>query len=145
MNTIMSINDQSGIVNVLSSLGSLPDNIAEKAKNAMSVASLDSVKAKVELSNVQKQKPESDSATETTAENTETMKGQLRAMIATSQAILAALTTPDNSNSNGVNTSRSNTGAISLNNGSGSGQGGGNTLESSAFATINGKPPAKYT
>ena len=145
MNTIMSINDQSGIVNVLSSLGSLPDNIAEKAKNAMSVASFDSVRAKVELSNVQKQKPELDPATETTAENTEKMKELLRNMVATSQGILAALTTTDNSSNNGVSPSKSNTVAISLNSGTGSGQGGGNAFLSSAFAMNNGNPPASYT
>ena len=145
MNTIMSINDQSGIVNVLSSLGSLPDNIAEKAKNAMSVASFDSVRAKVELSNVQKQKPELDPATETTAENTEKMKELLRNMVATSQGILAALTTTDNSSNNGVSPSKSNTVAISLNSGTGSGQGGGNAFQSSAFAMNNGNPPASYT
>ena len=144
MNTIMSINDQSGIVNVLSSLGSLPDNVAEKAKNAMSVASFDSIRAKVELSNVQKQKPELDPATETTAENTEKMKELLRNMVATSQGILAALTTTDNSSNNGVSPSKSNTVAISLNNGTGSGQGGGNAFKSSAFAMNNGNPPANF-
>ena len=144
MNTIMSINDQSGIVNVLSSLGSLPNNIAEKAKNAMSVASFDSMKAKVELGSVQKQKQESDPATETTAENTEKMKELLRNMVTTSQGILAALMTPAKPSNNNVNNSTSNTGAINLNNGTGSGQGGGNAFASAAFAANNMNTPAYY-
>jgi hypothetical protein len=144
MTTIMSINDQSGIVNVLSSLSSLPNNIAEKAKNAINLTSVDSVKTKVELSNVQNQKPQSDPATETTAENTEKMKEQQRNMVATLQGILAALMTPAKPSNNNVNTSTSNTGAINLNNGTGSGQGGGNAFASAAFAANNMNTPAYY-
>jgi len=145
MTTIMSINDQSGIVNVLSSLSALPNNIAEKAKNAINLTSVDSVKTKVELSNVQNQKPQSDPATETTAENTEKMKEQQRNMIAALQGILAALITPAKSSNNNVNTSTSNTGAINLNSGTGSGQGGGNAFQSAAFAGNNMNAPANYT
>ena len=141
MTNIVSINGKSDVINVLSKLQLLSNNITDKAKNAVKLNSLDNITSQVQLNNVPDKNQKSDDGTEAIAENTEEMKKLLKNTVASLQGILAALNTQPKSSSNNANTSVSNTGAINLNSGSGNGTGRGLVFGASAYTGAVNPPP----
>jgi hypothetical protein len=141
MTNIVSINGKSDVINVLSKLQLLSNNITDKAKNAVKLNSLDNITSQVQLNNVPEKNQKSDDGTEEIAENTEEMKKLLKNTVASLQGILAALNTQPKSSSNNANTSVSNTGAINLNSGAGNGTGRGIVFGAMAYTGVV-NPPA---
>ena len=144
MKEIISINDASGIVNVLSSLSTLPADVANKAKNAaIGVNNMENLKTKVELNNIQNKKTTTDECMETVADNSEASLKKQGNIVDVLKSILSALTSPETSgSSSGGAGSTSNTGSLNLGSGtSAGGRGDGNIFNSSAYGNNMKMPP----
>ena len=143
MNEIVSINDASGIVNVLSSLSTLPSDVASKAKNAaVGVNNMESLKTRIELNNIQGKKSTTDECMETVADNSKESILKQKNMIDVLKSILFALTSPETSGSSSGPATLSNTGNLNLSSGtSAGGRGDGNIFNSSAYGNNMKLPP----